>query len=134
MLRVRARVLKNMAVDHSRRLMQSVGERIQSVAFVVSICVCAALCAVFLADFSAGSSADGIELESRINPNDAPISSLVRLPGIGAAKAAAIVAYRDGYSLEQAEGMVFGNCDDMQKVKGIGPKTAENICAWLKFE
>jgi len=111
------------------------GERIQSVAFVISICFCAALCAVFLADFSAGSCAGGIELESRINPNDASISSLVRLPGIGAAKAAAIVAYRDGYRPEQAEGSrAFSDCDDLQKVKGIGPKTAENICAWLKFE
>ncbi len=125
---------KNMAVDHSRRLMQGGGERIQSFAFVISICVCAVLCAVFLGDFSSGSFAGGIELESRINPNDAPISSLVRLPGIGAAKAAAIVAYRDGYRPEQGEGGAFSDCDDLQKVKGIGPKTAENICAWLKFE
>ena len=114
--------------------MQSRGERIQSVAFVISICVCAALCAVFLTDFSAGSCAGGIELESRINPNDAPISSLVRLPGIGAAKAAAIVAYRDSHRSAQAEGRAFSDCDDLQKVKGIGPKTAANICAWLKFE
>jgi len=114
--------------------MQSGGERIQSVAFVISICLCAVLCAVFLADFSDGSPAGGIELESRINPNDAPISSLVRLPGIGAAKAAAIVAYRDAYRPEQPEGRAFSDCDDLQKVKGIGPKTAENICEWLKFE
>jgi len=133
-LRPRAGVPNNMAVDHSRRLVQSGGKRIQSFAFVISICVCAALCAVFLGDFSAGSCAGGIELESRINPNDAPISSLVRLPGIGAAKAAAIVAYRDGYRPQQTEGRAFSDCDDLQKVKGIGPKTAENICEWLKFE
>jgi DNA uptake protein ComE-like DNA-binding protein len=28
----------------------------------------------------------------------------------------------------------FRNCDDLQKVKGIGPKTVQNISHWLKFE
>jgi competence ComEA-like helix-hairpin-helix protein len=123
-----------MAVDHSRRLVQSGGELVQSVGFVISICFCAVLCAVFLGDFSSGSLAGGIELDSRINPNDAPISSLVRLPGIGAAKAAAMVAYRDGYRPAQGEGRAFSDCDDLQNVKGIGPKTAENVCEWLKFD
>lgn len=131
---MRGGVPKNMAVDHSRRLVQSGGERVQSVAFVISICFCAVLCAVFLGDFSSGSIAGGIELDSRINPNDAPISSLVRLPGIGAAKAAAIVAYRDDYRPAQVEGRAFSDCDDLQNVKGIGPKTAENVCEWLKFD
>ena len=28
----------------------------------------------------------------------------------------------------------FQNPNDLQKVKGIGPKTVENIREWLKFE
>jgi outer membrane protein assembly factor BamB len=32
------------------------------------------------------------------------------------------------------ESLAFQNCDDLQKVKGIGPKTVENIREWLKFE
>ncbi len=123
-----------MVVDHSMRIRGSGGERIQSFAFVISICVCAALCAVFLIEAPDRSGAGGIELESRINPNDAPVSSLVRLPGIGVSKAAAIVAYRDAHHRQEAAGRAFVDCDDLQKVKGIGPKTAENIREWVAFE
>lgn len=123
-----------MVDDYSMRTMANGGERMQSFAFVVSICVCAVLCVVFLTDMPGGSDAGGIELESRINPNDAPVSSLVRLPGIGVSKAAAIVAFRDAYRRDEPAGRAFRDCDDLQKVKGIGPKTAENIRKWLKFE
>ena len=71
-----------------------------------------------------------IRLESRINPNYAPQASLRRLPGIGNRRAGAIVAYRENFS----DNKVFRNCDDLQRVKGIGPKTAANMCEWLKFE
>ena len=123
-----------MAVDHSRLLIRGDSERIQSLGFVISMCFCAVLCAVFLAGFSGGSPVVGLALDSRVNPNDAPMASLVRLPGIGVSKAAAIVAYRDSFRQEGAQGMAFGDCNDLQKVKGIGPKTAESICEWLKFE
>jgi len=73
-------------------------------------------------------------LESQINPNVAPTASLVRLPGIGIGRAGAIVAYREEFSKKDANNPAFRNCDDLQKVKGIGPKTVENISKWLKFE
>ena len=60
-------------------------------------------------------------------------SKFGRLPGIGDGRAKAIVAYRENFS-ERQNGKAFRNCDDLQKVKGIGPKTAEDICEWLKFE
>jgi competence ComEA-like helix-hairpin-helix protein len=75
-----------------------------------------------------------IELERRINPNNAPIASLVRLPGIGIGRAGAIVAYRKNFSRLQPDGQTFQNSDDLQQVKGIGPKTVKNISQWLKFE
>ncbi len=50
-----------------------------------------------------------------INVNTATASELQSLPGIGASKAAAIVAYRE------ANGN-FGSLDDLAKVKGIGTK------------
>ena len=75
-----------------------------------------------------------IELSSRINPNHAPAASLVRLPGIGVSKAEAIVAHRDSLAAQKAGLFAFEDCNDLQKVKGIGPKTVKNISQWLKFE
>jgi competence ComEA-like helix-hairpin-helix protein len=75
-----------------------------------------------------------IGLDEKINPNDAPLASLVRLPGIGIGKASAIVAYRRDFSEQNDNKAAFENCDDLQKVKGIGPKTIENISEWLIFE
>ena len=51
----------------------------------------------------------------RIDPNTATIASLRRLPGIGPAKAAAIVAYR-----EQSGRGVFRSPRDLEDVKGLG--------------
>ncbi|UCF44481.1 MAG: helix-hairpin-helix domain-containing protein [Planctomycetota bacterium] len=60
------------------------------------------------------------------------MASLVRLPGIGAVRTAAIVAYRENFG--SADNPAFRDCNDLQKVHGIGPKTAQNICQWLRFE
>ncbi|MHC4881277.1 MAG: ComEA family DNA-binding protein [Planctomycetota bacterium] len=67
----------------------------------------------------------------RINPNTASVASLVRLPGIGRARALDIVHYRDH---QQQDGPAFGLPQDMENIKGIGPKTAQNISPWLTFE
>jgi competence ComEA-like helix-hairpin-helix protein len=75
-----------------------------------------------------------IALQSRINPNDAPAASLIRLPGIGVSRAWAIVAYREEFSKKDSNNPAFRNCDDLCKVRGIGPQTAKNISEWLKFE
>ena len=76
----------------------------------------------------------GIELENRINPNTAPMESLVRLPGLGISRAGAIVAYREDVNRKDASSPVFSNVQDLKKVKGIGPQTAQNASEWLKFE
>lgn len=107
-------------------------EKIQSFAFIIAITASVLLSIVF-ADSSLSASAGTceIELDSRINPNNAPIASMMRLPGIGTSRATAIAAYREQFKSEQ---QAFENCNDLQKIKGIGPKTAENICGYLKFE
>ena len=109
-------------------------KRIQSFAFVISVCVAVCVSLVFVSQFAGGGQACEIELESRINPNDASIASLVRLPGIGVGRAVAIVAYRESFGGKGGESTAFRNCDDLQKVRGIGPKTVQNISKWLKFE
>jgi len=109
---------------------------IQSFAFVISVCVAVCFSYGFVSNLVRSEPAFSgceIELESRINPNDAPIASLVRLPDIGMARAGAIVAYRE-FIGKVGNSPAFRDCDDLQKVRGIGPKTVQNMSEWLKFE
>lgn len=109
--------------------------RIQSFAFVISVWMCVLFC-VCIVVFSAfkPEKPRAVKLDDRVNPNDAPVASLVRLPGIGLSRAQAIVSYREGLSSQGEGRRVFRDCGDLQKVKGIGPKTAHDIGQWLKFE
>ena len=69
-------------------------------------------------------------LDVRINPNTARLESLIRLPGVGPTRAKAIVEYRKACG----GGEVFKNADDLQKIKGIGPKTVEKFRDYLYFD
>lgn len=60
----------------------------------------------------------------RIDPNSAPEVELDRLPGVGPATAAAILAARDS-------GAIFGVAEDLLVVRGIGPTTLERLRPWL---
>jgi competence ComEA-like helix-hairpin-helix protein len=75
-----------------------------------------------------------VELDSRINPNRASVESLERLPGIGSAKAQAIVSFRKQSAGQDPNAAVFQRAEDLQKVNGIGPKIAEKIKPFVKFE
>lgn len=111
--------------------------RIQSFAFVISVCLAVCSSFGFISNLGRDELAFDrcdIELEGRINPNDAPIESLIRLPGLGIGRAGAIVAYRKNFNGKKASSPAFQNCDDLQKIKGIGPKTVQNIIEWLKFD
>jgi competence ComEA-like helix-hairpin-helix protein len=72
-----------------------------------------------------------IDLQTRVNPNDAPLESLLRLPRVGIPTAEKIIAYRDDFS---GEGPAFQNADALQKVKGIGPKTVAILEKHLYFD
>ena len=124
-----------MASDNFTQRTDSRQNRIQSFAFVIA----GGLCVVFSVGFAAsgllrvGQSCE-ISLDERINPNDASTASLARLPGIGIVRAEAIVTYRDDFSGKNGNGPVFRDCNDLQNVNGIGPKTTGNISKWLKFK
>ena len=103
---------------------------IQSFAFVVSIGVCLIFSFFFAApDLSTVQHLRLAQLASQINPNDATIASLVRLPGIGFVRATTIVSYRENSKKQHGtvNKQVFKNPDDLEKVKGIGPKTIQKI-------
>jgi competence protein ComEA len=70
----------------------------------------------------------------RINPNEAPVASLARLPGIGLSRARAIVALRSSLHDRAGHGPAFRNADDLSQVSGIGPAVIEGIRPWLRFD
>jgi len=114
--------------------MTEIGQyRVQSFAFILSVCVAFAFCCIFIPNligFGSADNRDQIQLDSRINPNIATVASITRLPGI----AEAIVTYRKNFHGKTQEDQPFQNLDDLQKVNGIGPKTARDVGEWLKFE
>ncbi|EMG28540.1 DNA-binding protein, ComEA family [Listeria fleischmannii 1991] len=63
--------------------------------------------------------------EQKINVNQASISDLQEVPGIGEAKAKAILDYRE------KEGL-FQTIDDLKNVSGIGAKTVEKLKEYLE--
>ena len=122
--------------DGSLTLQQGREQRpIQLFAFVVAVGA-SALMGVWFAAARLERPGNGPEavLRSTINPNTAPAVSMARLPGIGPSKAAAIVAYREGFSADEGTARAFEDCADLQKVRGIGPKTAGGMCEFLRFD
>ncbi len=71
-----------------------------------------------------------IEINQKLNPNTADEAALMLLEGIGPTKAKAIVNFRN----ESKSKTVFSDCNDLQKISGIGPKTVEKLKPFLEFE
>jgi len=106
----------------------------QSLAFVVGLGVCLALSLGFalgMLDRKEGSFMIGVG--ERINPNEAPAASLMRLPQIGVARARAIVAHRGG-ARGEGQTPAFQKADDLRRIKGIGPAIVEGVRPWLRFD
>ncbi len=107
---------------------------LQSRGFLTGAGICVVLAAWVLQDISYRSDGSAIALSGRLNPNTASVSSLARLPGVGMARASAIVAYRARPGAETGQGAVFRCAEDLEHIKGIGPKTAREIGPWLDFD
>jgi len=71
-----------------------------------------------------------LRVAERIDPNRACAASLMRLPGIGPSRAAAICARR---AQLHAAGAAFRRASDLEAVPGIGPKTVEAIRPWIEL-
>ena len=111
--------------------------KIQSFAFVIGVFLAVCFSLGFFPNIVRDEPAYGrcdIELDGRINPNNAPIESLIRLPGLGIGRAGAIIAYRESSNEKNAGSQAFQSSNDLQKVRGIGPKTVQNINGLLKFD
>lgn len=62
---------------------------------------------------------------NKIKINTATSEELVQLPGIGPAKAEAIIAHRDNHGL-------FQKAEDLLEISGIGEKTLENLLEYIQ--
>ncbi len=69
-------------------------------------------------------------IEKGLNPNTAPLGSLIRLNGVGIKRAQAIIEYRRS----NGPGEVFRQASDLQAISGIGPVTVEKNKDNLRFE
>ena len=58
----------------------------------------------------------------RIDPNTASAASMLRLGGIGPARAGAIIEYRNSHGPK-----AFKTVDDLTRIRGIGPGTIHRI-------
>lgn len=73
------------------------------------------------------STSDTDDVSAKININTADAAKLDELPGIGPAKAEAIIKYRE-------ENGDFGSVEDIKKVNGIGDKLFENMKDMITVE
>lgn len=106
--------------------------KIQSLSFFMAAGMCFLISLFSILTIFAGSSKlPQTQLYGFVNPNSARAASLMRLPNIGRTTAEAIVDYREKYS---GDGIAFKNTGDLEKIKGIGPKTVEKTSQYLIFE
>jgi len=73
------------------------------------------------------------QVQSRIDPNFAPLWELTILPGVGEATARAIVEHRRQSLDSGEERRAFKVASDLENVHGIGPKTVERFKSLLRF-
>ncbi|WP_260449027.1 helix-hairpin-helix domain-containing protein [Listeria booriae] len=76
---------------------------------------------------TAQAEASGGDDSKKVNINTADTTALQTIPGIGAAKAQAIIDYRE------KEGL-FQKVEDLSKVSGIGAKTVERLSEHITVE
>lgn len=107
----------------------------QSAAFLVAVGVCLALSLGLAAGtLRRSQSTATVSLQERVNPNEAPVASLMRLPQVGAARARAIVTHRERAGSQAGRPPAFRTADDLQQIKGIGPAIVEDLRPWLQFD
>ena len=110
-------------------------QAVQSLGFLVAVCLGLGLSLAFLIGRprqEAGSRS--VPADERINPNEAPVASLARLPGIGLTRARTIVVFREQFREQGRRGPAFRCADDLEQIRGIGPATVAGIRPWLRFE
>lgn len=107
--------------------MRTPGQTVQRSAFLL-LSACAGLIGVSLIYHEGNApQISPPALVTRINPNTASLGELLNLPGIGPARAEAIVSYRETHSPAPA----FVCLEDLYQVHGLGPARVRDMAPWL---
>ena len=77
--------------------------------------------------------APAYQLPQQVNPNQADLSLLVCLPGLGPYRAQAIIAYRCESHKQDPRTPAFASLQDLTAVKGIGPGIVNQMAPYLCF-
>jgi len=123
-----------MASSHSTDSQDFGRWRSQVAGFLVATGFAAVFAFILIATAWSGPDASSGALMETINPNTATAASLARLPGIGWTRAQAIVAHRERVARERPEAVAFRSLEDLRRIRGIGPKTAQGLAPWLEFD
>ncbi|PKL46667.1 MAG: hypothetical protein CVV39_06925 [Planctomycetes bacterium HGW-Planctomycetes-1] len=111
-------------MDYSNKANQQEIGHLKSVfltGFVFCLCFTAAI-------LLSGDKNSFAQIDNKLNPNVASVGELAELPSVGSARAKAIAEYR------QEKEKAFKSEKDLQKVRGIGEKTAEKLKEWFVFD
>jgi competence protein ComEA len=73
-------------------------------------------------------------LADRIDPNTASAEELSTIPQLGAARARALIAYRQSYAAAHPGRAAFERAEDLRNIKGIGPATIEKLAPYMAFD
>ncbi len=104
---------------------------LESRCFLLLALLACVLCFNLARQYRSSAEPTEIVLNQKINPNIASLESMIRLPGIGPARAGAVLEYRKS---RPTDAPAFTNYEDLQKVHGIGPVISKRLKPWLEFE
>ncbi|MGC4032566.1 MAG: helix-hairpin-helix domain-containing protein [Tepidisphaeraceae bacterium] len=88
---------------------------------------------VYIADPQPAEGDLAATLADKLDPNTASAADLAALPGLGAKRAAAIVARRDRVRQRDPHEIPYRNPDDLLKVSGFGVSTVAQLRPFLIF-
>ncbi len=71
--------------------------------------------------------------ENSIDPNTADWASLVRLPGVGPARATKLLNFRVAAQKAHPGRKAFRSLNDLRAIPTFGPKTVRHLAPWLRF-
>ena len=73
------------------------------------------------------------DLQNKLDPNTATLDDLSALPNLGPAMARRILEDRQQFQKQHPNQPPYQKLEDLQRIKGIGPATLENLRPYLKF-